>query len=91
MIYYYYKDSILSPCLFEYIYFARPDSIIDNINVNEARIKIGNLLGKLIKESWSHYNEIDYIIPIPDTSTTFANGIQEELNIPIREGFIKKV
>ena len=87
--YYYYKDSILSPCLFEYIYFARPDSIIDNINVNEARIKIGNLLGKLIKESWSHYSEIDYIIPIPDTSTTFANGIQEELNIPIREGFIK--
>ena len=42
-----------------------------------------------MKESWSHYKEIDYIIPIPDTSTTFANGIQEELNIPVREGFIK--
>ena len=88
-LFYYYQNSILSPCLFEYIYFARPDSIIDNINVNEARIKIGNLLGKLIKESWSHYKEIDYIIPVPDTSTTFANGIQEELNIPVREGFIK--
>lgn len=88
-IFHYYQDSFLTPCLFEYIYFARPDSTIDNINVNEARIKIGNLLGTLIKKSWSHYTDIDYIIPVPDTSITFANGIQEELNLPLREGFIK--
>lgn len=83
-----YKNSLLSPCLFEYIYFARPDSCIDKINVNEARIKIGNILGEKIKLNWN-YKEIDYIIPVPDTSVTFAHGIQEILNIPIREGFIK--
>lgn len=83
-----YIKTSLCPCLFEYIYFARPDSCIDKINVNEARINIGNILGEKIKKLWN-YKDIDYIIPVPDTSITFAHGIQEILNIPIREGFIK--
>ena len=87
-IYHYYKDSILQPCLFEYLYFARPDSVIDKINVNEARILIGNILGKKMKQIWN-CSEIDYIIPVPDTSVTFANGIQEVIKRPLREGFIK--
>lgn len=83
-----FSNSFLSPCLFEYIYFARPDSMIDKINVNEARILIGNILGRKMKQLWN-CNEIDYIIPVPDTSVTFANGIQEVIKRPLREGFIK--
>tara|TARA_A100001015_G_scaffold199467_1_gene222693 strand:+ start:5812 stop:7182 length:1371 start_codon:yes stop_codon:yes gene_type:complete len=82
------KNTKLSPCLFEYIYFARPDSVIDGINVNEARVLIGRLLGEKIKNK-CNYKELDYIIPIPDTSVTFAHGVQEILQIPIRDGFIK--
>ena len=84
----FYENSTLQPCLFEYLYFARPDSVIDNINVNEARILIGNIIGKKMKEIWN-CNNIDYIIPVPDTSITFANGIQEIIKRPLREGFIK--
>tara|TARA_A100001015_G_C15031908_1_gene733797 strand:+ start:477 stop:1850 length:1374 start_codon:yes stop_codon:yes gene_type:complete len=83
-----YANAVLRPCLFEYIYFARPDSTIDKINVNEARIQIGRILGSKMKEVWD-CNEIDYIIPVPDTSVTFANGIQEIIKRPLREGFIK--
>ena len=87
-IFNYYKNSTLQPCLFEYLYFSRPDSIIDKINVNEARILIGRILGRKMKEIWD-CNEIDYIIPVPDTSVTFAHGIQEVIKRPLREGFIK--
>ena len=87
-IYHYYKNSLLQPCLFEYLYFARPDSVIDKININEGRILIGNILGRKMKELWN-CSEIDYIIPIPDTSVTFANGIQEIIKRPLRQGFIK--
>lgn len=83
-----FSNSFLAPCLFEYIYFARPDSMIDKINVNEARILIGNILGRKMKQLWN-CDEIDYIIPVPDTSVTFANGIQEVIKTPLREGFIK--
>ena len=83
-----YTYSSLKPCLFEYIYFARPDSTIDKINVNEARILIGRILGEKMKQKWD-CDEIDYIIPVPDTSITFANGIQEVIKKPLREGFIK--
>lgn len=82
------RFSILSPCLFEYIYFARQDSYIDSINVTQARLAIGALLGNLILEKYSHL-EIDMIIPVPDTSMTFALGAQSILKKPIGEGFIK--
>ena len=87
-LYHTYDKTSLTPCLFEYIYFARPDSMIDKINVNEARILIGRILGEKMKNIWD-CKEIDYIIPVPDTSVTFANGIQEVIKRPLREGFIK--
>lgn len=83
-----YENSKLMPCLFEYIYFARPDSVIDGINVNEARILIGRILGQKMKQQWQ-CDEIDFIIPVPDTSITFTHGIQEVIKRPLREGFIK--
>ena len=82
-----FEYSVLTPCLFEYIYFARSDSILDNINVLDARISIGQIMGKHIM---NNINEvIDVIVPVPDTSITFANGIQDILKIPIRNGLIK--
>ena len=69
------------------IYFARSDSILDNINVLDARVSIGQIMGKHII---NNINEvIDVIVPVPDTSITFANGIQDILKIPIRNGLIK--
>lgn len=82
------KNSVLSPCLFEYIYFARPDSVIENISVYQARLQIGQLLGEKMKETWD-CNQIDVIVPVPDTSITFANGIQDAIKKPLREGYIK--
>ena len=83
-----YKDCKTSPCLFEYIYFARSDSIIEKINVLDARIALGNLMGQKIKKLYN-INDIDVIVPVPDTSVTFVNGIQDVLQKPMRHGLIK--
>jgi len=87
-VHFYSENCKLEPCLFEYIYFARPDSTIENINVHEARIFMGQLIAKKIMDECD-YSEIDVIVPVPDTSITFANGIQDILKIPLREGFIR--
>jgi len=76
----------LYPCLFEYIYFSRIDSIIDGICVYDARYKLGILLGEKIKKM---NLDIDIIVPVPDTSIIFALGLQECLNIPLQNGFVK--
>ena len=68
------------------MYFARPESILDGINVYEARIKIGEILGHIIKKE---NLDIDYIVPIPNSGITYALGIQNILNIPMAQGFIK--
>ena len=78
----------LRPCLFEYIYFARPDSILDKLAIHKSRIAIGRLLGEKMKDTWN-CNDIDIIVPVPDTSITFANGIQDVINKPLREGLIR--
>jgi amidophosphoribosyltransferase len=79
---------IYKPCLFEYIYFARPDSTIDRISVYESRIKMGEKLAqKIIKEFPE--NDIDVVIPIPETSRISALEIAKILNKPYKEGFIK--
>ncbi len=82
------KDFSYKPCLFEYIYFSRADSILDNISVYESRIKMGELLGNKIKNNLD-INKIDAIVPVPDTSIVFALGVQKILKIPIDYGFIK--
>ncbi|MBJ7552222.1 amidophosphoribosyltransferase [Marinomonas ostreistagni] len=76
------------PCLFEYVYFARPDTVIDSISVYKARINQGDRLAAKIKREWVDH-DIDVVIPIPDTSRTAALQIAQELNIPFREGLVK--
>jgi amidophosphoribosyltransferase len=80
------KNTNKTPCLFEYIYFARLDSIIDGISVYEARIKMGECLANRIREQ---NIEIDVVIPVPETSRTYAIKVAEELNKPYREAFVK--
>ena len=77
-----------TPCIFEYVYFARPDSILDNISVYRARMRMGEkLAAKVMREYPDH--DIDVIIPIPDTSRTSALQMAQKLGIKYREGFTK--
>lgn len=77
-----------SPCIFEYVYLARPDSIIDGVSVYQARIRMGEKLArKILRERPNH--DIDVIIPIPDTSRTAALQLSYELGVAYREGFVK--
>jgi amidophosphoribosyltransferase len=77
-----------SPCIFEYVYLARPDSMIDDVSVYKARLRMGERLAARILEQWPD-NDIDVVIPIPDTSRTAALPISYELGVKYREGFIK--
>ena len=77
-----------SPCIFEYVYFARPDSIIDGISVYKARMNMGTALANKIKDSLPNH-DIDVVVPIPDTSRISALELSAKLKIPFREGFIK--
>lgn len=77
-----------TPCIFEYVYFARPDSIIDNISVQRARMRMGDKLAEKIRRE-RPVHDIDVVIPIPDTSRTAALQVAQLLNVKYREGFIK--
>ena len=81
-------SSTLSPCIFEFVYFARPDSIIDNISVYKTRLRMGEKLAEKIKSKWSQ-EIIDVVMPVPDTSRTAALQLANELDLKYREGFIK--
>ncbi|GLP96571.1 amidophosphoribosyltransferase [Paraferrimonas sedimenticola] len=77
-----------SPCIFEYVYFARPDSTIDKVSVYASRVNMGVKLGEKIKREWED-NDIDVVIPIPETSCDIALEIANRLDLPYRQGFVK--
>ncbi|WP_372761212.1 amidophosphoribosyltransferase [Pseudoalteromonas sp.] len=77
-----------SPCIFEFVYFARPDSTIDRISVYAARVNMGTKLGEKIAREWAD-KDIDVVIPIPETSCDIALEIARVLDLPYRQGFVK--
>ena len=77
-----------TPCVFEHVYFARPDSTIDGISVYQARMRMGIKLAEKIEREWQGH-DIDVVIPIPESSRTAALELAQKLNIPYREGFVK--
>ena len=77
-----------APCIFEYVYFARPDSVMNGVSVQRSRMRMGKRLANKILREWPDH-DIDVVIPIPDTSRTAALEMAYRLNRPYREGFIK--
>ncbi len=82
------ENAKLSSCIFEYVYFARPDSVIDGVSVYESRLYMGEYLAEKLKRNWADV-KIDVVIPIPDSSRPSALQLANHLNIPFREGFVK--
>src|SRR5574337_1916687 len=77
-----------TPCIFEYVYLARPDSMIEDVSVYKARLRMGErLAAKIARLKPEH--DIDAVIPIPDTARTAASSLALTLGIPMREGFVK--
>ena len=82
------ESSMLHPCVFEYVYLARPDSVMDGISVYQARLNMGETLAKRVISTVPP-SEIDAIIPIPESSRPSAMQLAQLLGIPYREGFVK--
>ncbi|MCX4191307.1 amidophosphoribosyltransferase [Methylophaga sp. OBS1] len=82
------KNPVKSPCIFEYVYFARPDSMMDGISVHKSRMRMGTKLAEKIKRDYPEH-DIDVVIPIPDTSRSAALQLSYDLGVVYREGFIK--
>ena len=82
------RKSEHTPCLFEFVYFSRPDSTIDAISVHKTRLRMGDLLGENIKTNFKDLG-VDVVIPIPDTSRTSAMQVAYKLGVKYREGFMK--
>jgi amidophosphoribosyltransferase len=80
--------AVYAPCIFEYVYLARPDSIMDGVSVYEARLKMGEFLAEKMKRTMPHAG-IDVVIPIPDSSRPSAQEMALRLGLPYREGFVK--
>jgi len=81
-------NAVYAPCIFEQVYLARPDSMIDGISVYRTRMRMGEKLAKKIAREWPDY-DIDVVIPVPDTSRTSALEMSQLLGVRYREGFIK--
>ena len=82
------RGARLMPCIFEYVYFARPDSFLNGVSVYQARLNMGDKLARKLLRRYPNH-DIDVVIPIPDTSRTSALQLSYALNRPYREGFIK--
>jgi len=82
------SNAKLNSCIFEYVYFARPDSVIDGVSVYETRLYMGEYLADKLKREWANV-KIDVVIPIPDSSRPSALQLANRLDIPFREGFVK--
>ena len=82
------KKSSHTPCLFEFVYFSRPDSSIDDISIHKSRLRMGDFLGDKILKEYPKLN-VDVVIPIPDTSRTSAMQVAYKLGVKYREGFMK--
>ncbi len=82
------SNGLQAPCIFEHVYLARPDSIIDGIAVHKTRLRMGEKLAHKLQREWQD-KDIDVVIPIPDTSRTAALQMSYELGLKYREGFIK--
>ncbi|NNC12226.1 amidophosphoribosyltransferase [Planctomonas sp. JC2975] len=82
------KNPVLVPCSFEYVYLARPDSVMNGISVYEARLRLGNRLADTIAR-YAPLGDIDVVMPIPDSSRPAASQVAQKLGIEYREGFYK--
>nr|WP_298414770.1 amidophosphoribosyltransferase [uncultured Halomonas sp.] len=82
------ERTVLAPCIFEYVYLARPDSMLDGAYVYVTRMEMGRKLGDRILKEWPEH-DIDVVIPIPDTSRTSALELAQHLGVTYREGFVK--
>ena len=82
------ENPVHTPCIFEYVYLARPDAVIDNISVHKSRMRMGESLAKKINNVKPNH-DIDVVIPIPESSTTSALQLAKTLGIKYTEGFVK--
>lgn len=82
------EQTQLSPCVFEYVYFARPDSTIDGVSIYDARLKMGEYLGDKLAKNL-RLADIDVVMPIPDSARPSAMQLAAQLKLDYREGFIK--
>ncbi|KAF9030810.1 Amidophosphoribosyltransferase [Hymenopellis radicata] len=84
------KPAVFSPDIFEYVYFARPDSVLDGVSVYRSRMAMGDALAAEVKRVLAEQNlSVDVVIPVPDTSRVAALNLAQKLGLPYREGFIK--
>ena len=81
-------QAVMAPCLFEFVYLARPDSIIDGVSVYESRLRMGEFLAEQVRRA-GLVDDIDVVIPIPDSSRPAAMELAHQLGLPYREGFVK--
>lgn len=82
------EKTIHAPCMFEFVYLARPDSLMDGVSVYESRVKMGEFLADKIRHTLPHLS-VDAVIPIPDSSRPSALELARRLDVPYREGFVK--
>lgn len=84
------EPAVFAPDIFEFVYFARPDSTIDGISVYRSRMAMGELLAETAKKELAKAMlEVDVVIPVPDTSRVAALQLAQHLRLPYREGFVK--